>query len=390
MFVQEIKEHLTEKIIPFWKNMRDDEFGGYYGYMGFDCKIDKKAPKGCILNSRILWFFSNAALLLQDDSLKDEAGHAYVFLRDHCMDPENGGVYWSVTYDGNIEEGMKHTYCQAFAVYALSSYYRLTKNEEALLLARQLFELIEEKCADSSGYMEAFSRDFCPIDNEKLSENGIMAEKTMNTLLHLCEAYTELYAVSPDEAVGKRLRDILCLFSERIYDPARRRLEVFFDRDWRSLIDLHSFGHDIEASWLIDRGCSVLGDKALAAKMRAITGALADGVYEEAYRGHSLANECEDGKTDTTRVWWVQAEAVVGFLNAWQKDPSMARYLLAAEDVWGYIKEHLVDRREGSEWFRDLKENGEIKAEEPIVDAWKCPYHNGRMCMEAIRRLPAV
>lgn len=387
MFVQEVKEHLTEKLIPFWKGMRDDEYGGYYGFMGYDLKIDPKAVKGCILNSRILWFFSNAALLLQDDSAKAEADHAYAFLRDSFVDRENGGVYWSVTCDGKVEEGMKHTYCQAFAIYGLSSYYRLTHNEEALSLAKELFAVIEEKCTDSFGYLEAFSQDFRPVDNEKLSENGVMAEKTMNTLLHVFEAYTELCDVSRDEVVGERLRHILRLFADRVYNPSGRRLEVFFDKEWNTLIDLHSFGHDIEAAWLIDRGCDVLGDEELSEEMRKITRALTECVYEEAYRSHSLANECENGRTDATRIWWVQAEAVVGFTNAWQQDPSGLKYLQAAEDIWRFVKEHFVDKREGSEWFRNLKENGEITAEEPIVDPWKCPYHNGRMCMEIIRRL---
>ncbi len=387
MFVQEISEHLTKKLIPFWKGMRDEEYGGYYGYMGYDRQVDKEAVKGCILNSRILWFFSNAGLLLQDESVKEEADHAYAFLRDHCVDRENGGVYWSVTYDGKVEEGMKHTYCQAFAIYALSSYYRLTRNEEALQLARQLFEVVEDKCTDPLGYLEAFSQDFRPVDNEKLSENGVMAEKTMNTLLHVFEAYTELYDVSHDEVVGERLRQILRMFADRVYNPSRRRLEVFFDKEWNTLIDLHSFGHDIESAWLIDRGCDVLGDPALSGEMQEITKALTACVYEEAYRNHSLANECENGKVDTTRVWWVQAEAIVGFVNAWQQDPSRNEYRQAAEDIWGFVKEHFVDKREGSEWFRNLKENGDITAEEPIVDPWKCPYHNGRMCMEIVKRL---
>ena len=389
MLVEEVRTHLTQKLIPFWKGMRDDEYGGYYGYMGYDRVIDKKAVKGCILNSRILWFFSNAALLLQDDSVKAEADHAYAFLRDHFVDRENGGVYWSVTYDGKVEEGMKHTYCQAFAIYGLSSYYRLTRNEEALQLAKELFAVIEDKCTDSLGYEEAFSQDFRPVDNEKLSENGVMAEKTMNTLLHVFEAYTELYDVSHDEAVGEQLRYMLRLFADRVYNPSKRRLEVFFDKEWNTLIDLHSFGHDIESAWLIDRGCDVLGDEALSEEMRKITRTLTECVYEEAYRSHSLANECESDKVDTTRVWWVQAEAIVGFTNAWQQDPSGLKYMQAAEDIWGFVKEHFVDKREGSEWFRDLKENGEITEEEAIVDPWKCPYHNGRMCMEIIRRLSA-
>lgn len=387
MFAKEVKQHLTEVIIPFWKGMRDDVYGGYYGWLGYDLKLDKQAVKGCILNSRILWFFSNAYRLLGDAALLKEADHAYAFLQEHCLDRKNGGVYWSVTYDGKVQESLKHTYNQAFAIYALSSYYRVTKNEEAIATARALFELVENKCTDEKGYLEAFTEDFCPADNEKLSENGVMAEKTMNTLLHVFEAYTELYDVTGDEKVAEKLRWILTIFSEKVYSPQRHRQEVFFDKDWNTLIDLHSFGHDIETSWLIDRGCEVLGDDAYTGKMRAITKDLTACVYRMAYTGHSLANEAENGVVDTTRVWWVQAEAVVGFLNGWQKAPEHTEYLQAAEDIWNFIKTYVADSRDGSEWFGYLKEDGTPIEGRPIVEPWKCPYHNGRMCFEVIQRL---
>ena len=181
-FVKEIRHHLETKLIPFWERLKDEEYGGYYGYMDYDLRIDKKYEKGCILNSRILWFFSNAYMLLKKENLREDAVHAYRFLREHCLDEEYGGVFWSVTYDGQVKDDTKHTYNQAFAVYALSSYYDAVKDEEALKLAMKLKDMIEEKCTDSLGYLEAFTRNFKPADNEKLSENGVMAEKTMNTL----------------------------------------------------------------------------------------------------------------------------------------------------------------------------------------------------------------
>ncbi len=385
-FVQDIKDHVTGRIIPFWKGMRDNENGGYYGLLDYNLNLDKKAVKGCILNSRILWFFSNAYLVLKEESLLAEADHAYAFLQEHCLDKKNGGVYWSVTWDGKAAEGMKHTYNQAFAIYALSSYYRASHKEEALETAKALFRLVEEKCTDEAGYMEAFTEDFGPADNEKLSENGVMADKTMNTLLHLLEAYTELYDVSGDDRVKERLLYMLDLFEQKVYDPDKKRLEVFFDNNWNTLIDLHSFGHDIEASWLIDRACEVLKEDAYTEKMRAVTKELAACVYREAYRNHSLANECEKGVVDDTRVWWVQAESVVGYLNAWQKSGN-EEYMQAAQDIWEFIKNYLVDKREGSEWFEFVNADGSEKEQKPIVQPWKCPYHNGRMCLEVIKRL---
>lgn len=384
---EEIREHLVSAIIPFWKNLRDDENGGYYGYLSYDLKLDKKAEKGCILNSRIMWFFSNAYTLLKDPALLDEADHGYAFLKDYCIDSENGGIYWSMNYDGTPLDTTKHTYNQAFCIYALSSYYEASGKEEALDLAKQLFHMIEEKCTDDQGYLEAFTRDFKPESNEKLSENGVLAEKTMNTLLHVFEAYTELYRVSKDAEVKERLKWIMDVFADKIYDPARKRQEVFFDKNYNSLIDLHSYGHDIETAWLMDRGVEILGEEEYSKKMTPITKALTENIYEVAFDGHSLANECENGVVDTNRVWWVQAETVVGFLNGYEKDPSRTEYKEAAEAVWKFIKEHVIDSREGSEWFWLVRQDGSPVEGKPIVEPWKCPYHNGRMCMEVIRRL---
>ncbi|MDO4340076.1 MAG: AGE family epimerase/isomerase [Eubacteriales bacterium] len=396
-FVKEIEEHLRRKLIPFWERLRDEENGGFYGYMNYDLEISREYEKGCILNSRILWFFSNACLLYRGENngedrgdfqrtLLESAEHAYRFLRDHCVDREYGGVYWSVTCDGRPKDETKHTYNQAFAIYALSSYYAAAARKEALELAFRLQRLIQEKCTDEYGYLEAFTRDFRPESNEKLSENGVLAEKTMNTLLHVFEAYTELYRVTKDEQTGKYLRAMLDIFAEKIYNPALGRQEVFFDRTWNSLIDLYSYGHDIETAWLVDRGLEVLEDPEYADRMAPVTAAITENIYNRAYRDHSLLNEAENGVNDTTRIWWVQAEAVVGFLNGHEKNPSETKYMEAAGDIWAYIRDYMVDPREGSEWFWCVDEcRRPIK--KPIVEPWKCPYHNGRMCMEVIRRM---
>ncbi|MBR1470881.1 MAG: AGE family epimerase/isomerase [Lachnospiraceae bacterium] len=385
--IEEVKKELTENIIPFWKGLRDDVHGGYYGYLSYDLALDRKAVKGCILNNRITWFFSNAYTLLKDPSLLEEAKHGYAFLREHCLDRENGGVYWSMTYDGQPEDTTKHTYNQAFCIYALSSYYEASGDKEALDEAYGLFEIIEGKCRDEGGYLEAFDREFRPASNEKLSENGVMATRTMNTLLHVFEAYTELYRVDHNEKVGNCLRWILDCFAEKMYHPALHRQEVFFDHEYQSLIDLYSYGHDIETSWLIDRGVEVLGDRAYLEKMLPITRDLAENVKKVAFDGHSLANECDRGVVNTDRIWWVQAETLIGFINAYQKDGSRRDFLEAAHAEWAFIRDHLIDRREGSEWFYAVTQEGEPDTQKrPIVEPWKCPYHNGRMCIEVIRR----
>lgn len=386
MMVEEIRKHLTDCIIPFWKGLRDDENGGYTGYMDYDLKKDEKAVKGCILNSRITWFFANAYMALKDESLLLEARHGYEFMQKFCVDQEKGGVYWSVNYDGTPEDTTKHTYNQAFSIYALSSYYDASKDESALTTAMELFHIIEERCMDEIGYKEAFDREFHEIENDKLSENGVIADKTMNTLLHVFEAYTELYRVSGDEAVKKRLMWILDTIAEKIYNPTLHRQEVFFDREMHSILDLHSYGHDIETAWLIRRGTDVLGDDTYTEKMLPIILDLTGQVYRTAFDGKSLANECEKGVVDENRIWWVQAEALVGFLNGYQLASEHTEYLEAARAEWTFIKAHMIDKRPGSEWFWDVNKEGEAVSGKPIVEPWKCPYHNGRMCLEVIRR----
>ena len=381
----EVRAELVNRIIPFWEKLKDEEHGGFYGYMDFDLTVDKTYEKGCILNSRILWFFANAYLTLKDEALLESADHAYRFMREYCEDKENGGVFWSVTYDGKVADSTKHTYNQAFAIYALSSYYAASGNKEALEFAQKLFELIETTCTDSFGYLESFTRDWILEDNDKLSENGLLADKTMNTLLHVLEAYTELYRVAPSEEVGKALKKILTAFSKEVYNKETHRLEVFFDAQMNTISDLYSYGHDIEASWLLDRACDVLNDKEISEKTKAYTTAIAGEVYKEALENGAMNNECFKGVVDTTRVWWVQAEAMVGFYNCYEKTGD-EKYKKVTEMLWDYIKEHIIDKREGSEWFWDLNKDSEPESKKPIVEPWKCPYHNGRMCMEIIRR----
>lgn len=381
---------LLDNIISFWKSLQDKDYGGYYGYVGQDLKLDRKAGKGCILNSRILWFFSEAAMLLDRDDLREQADHAYNFLNKHCLDRENGGIYWSMCYDGQPADTTKHTYNQAFAIYALSSYYRLTGSKEPLDQAIGLFRLIEKYCTDEIGYLEAFTAEWTPESNEKLSENGVLADKTMNTLLHVFEGYAGLYQATRSEEVKRAMQRILNIYQEKIYDPVLRRQRVFFDENYNSILDLYSYGHDIESSWLIDWGTNLLDEPILSQNVADINADMAKAIYEIAYQQNSLANECDREVVDGTRVWWVQAEGVLGFVNLWDKEPECTQYRDAAKNIFRYICDYMVDKRPGSEWFWCLDEKGDPIPGKPIVEPWKCPYHNGRMCMELIRRDPEI
>ena len=384
VLVNECKKELTERILPFWNKLRDDENGGFYGFMNNDLEVDKKADKGVILNSRILWFYSSCYRTLKEDYMLDNARHAYEFLKK-CVDSEQGGVYWMMTYDGKPSDDMKHTYNQAFAIYALSTYYLASKDESALKLAFDIFGTVEEKCTDDIAYMEAFSRDWNLVPNDALSENGLMADKTMNTVLHLIEAYTVLFEASRDHKVEERLLFLLDITKEKIFNSENNCLRVFFDRELNQIGDIHSYGHDIEASWLIDRACEVIGDRRLMADWRFIDLRIARNIHDIAFENGAVNNERENDKIDKKRIWWVQAESVVGFVNAFQQGGEKL-YIDAAEDIFKWIVTKQADSRENSEWWGEVTFDGEPMRTVDMVNPWKCPYHNGRMCIEIINR----
>jgi mannobiose 2-epimerase len=387
---REAEIHLKSKLIPFWQSLRDDLHGGYFGYMGYDLMVDATAPKGSILLSRILWFFSSAYRATGDPSLLLHARHACTFL-DRFFDEEYGGVYWSCTFDGKPLDTAKHTYAQSFAIYGLCAYALASGEPAPLDRALELYTLIETRMADGGTYLEAFDRALRPLDNVKLSDNpkllskGIVAEKTMNTMLHLLEAYTLLYEATGDARVYNSLRSLLLLIEQKVYNRKQNRLEVFFDRQLNTVFDMQSFGHDIEASWLIDLAAQRVFTGEDRKRVETWTTKLAMGVYERAYLCGSLINERAEGADDTARIWWVQAEAMVGLCNLWQKTGN-AQLRDAMDDLWGFITSGLVDPRPNSEWFWSLDTLGRPDRK-PIVEPWKCPYHNGRMCMELISRL---
>lgn len=378
MLKSEVRAHLEQKILPFWEKLKDEKRGGFYGYMDEELRTNRDADKGCILNSRILWTFSAAARVLRREDLREYADHAYDFL-SRFEDPVNGGVFWSVTCDGKPSDTTKHTYCQAFAVYGLASYYRLTGKEEALEKAMALFRTIETKCRDEKGYLEALKADFTPESNEKLSENGVMASRTMNTLLHVLEAYAELQRACPSETVRKAGREGMEQALATVYNPEKRRMEVFFDNDFRSILDMQSYGHDIEGSWLLYDAAETFMDGDELEPYRRMCLDLLESSTERAFTDHGLNYEIVAGKVNTIRAWWPQAETMLGFEFGWRMTGDRS-WTDRMRVQWDYIRRVTVDPREGSEWFNELREDG-TSLGKPMVEEWKCPYHNGRMCL---------
>ena len=387
------RRELTENILPFWmRHTVDREHGGFYGAVGCDLQVDREAPRAAVINARILWTFSAAARILGDPAYREAADWAYQYVRDRFWDDQYGGVYWMLDYQGHPVSDRKQIYAQAFAAYGMAEYFRATGCAEALERARQLYRLIEEKSGEPvhGGYLEARARDWSALDDLRLSEKDLNTPKSMNTHLHILEAYTNLLRVWPDAGLRASQKRLVELSMDRIVRGSHFRL--FFDNDWTPVSDHVSFGHDIEGSWLIQEAAEVLGDAALIERARDLAVRMAQAVYEEGLDADgSIFYEAAGGHmVDPNKHWWAQAEAVVGFYNAWQVS-SDERFRNAAYRAWEYIENKIVDRVHG-EWHAKLRPDGRPwKASEDgdacLAGPWKCPYHNARVCYEMMERL---
>lgn len=386
---QEMEEELTANILPFWMNkMTDEANGGFYGRITGKEVLMPEAEKGAILNARILWTFSSAYRILKKEEYLVAATRAKRYLLDHFYDKEFGGIYWSLDYQGQPLDTKKQIYALGFALYGLSEYHRATGDEEALDYAIHLFESIEKYSFDTAknGYCEALTREWGEMADMRLSDKDENERKTMNTHLHILEPYTNLYRVWKDERLEKQLRNLINLFTEKILNLRTGHLELFFNDDWVSKYRIVSYGHDIEASWLIHEAALVLGDKAVLAKVEPLVEYIAAAADEGLTPEGSMIYETfpDKSKTDTDRHWWVQAENVVGHVNLYQHfDDEVA--LQKAFRCWEFIKNNLVDAVNG-EWHWSVLADGTVNTTDDKAGFWKCPYHNGRMCMEVMER----
>ena len=380
---------LENNILPFWMNkMEDNEEGGFYGQITGEDELKPEASKGAILNARILWTFSSAYRLLKKPEYLETATRAKRYLIDRFYDPQYGGIYWELDYKGNPLDTKKQIYAIGFAIYGLSEYARATGDAEALEYAQRLFDVIEQHSFDSeqNGYVEALTRDWQPIEDMRLSDKDENEKKTMNTHLHILEPYTNLYRVWKDEQLERQLRNLIEVFITRILDPQTGHLNLFFEEDWTNKYRIYSYGHDIEASWLIHEAALVLGDPELLKRIEPIIIRIARAADEGLNPDGSMIYEhfIDRQKTDRELHWWVQAENVVGHINLYQHFGD-TEALDTAVRCWEFIKTKLIDHEQG-EWHWSLLPDGTVNRRDDKAGFWKCPYHNGRMCMEVIER----
>ena len=372
----DMERHLQEIILPFWIGRMQDGRGGFYGRITGEGALDAEAPRGAILYSRILWTFSAAYRTLKRPEYLECATRAKTWLLSHFYDEQYGGVYWEVAADGTPLDCRKQFYALGFALYGLSEYHRATGDGKALEYAVRLFETIERHAFDTmrNGYIEAASRDWNPIDDMRLSDKDDNTPKTMNTHLHILEPYTNLYRVWPDARLRERLINLIGIFLDKIESPLTHHLGLFFDNDWcEKSCGVYSYGHDIEASWLLLEAAHAVGDAELTERVKRHSRRIADAALE----GYQ-----SDGSLDRERHWWVQAECVVG-LTWLCTYHGIGEALAQAEKTWEYIRTHLVDTADG-EWFWSIREDGSVNRTDDKAGFWKCPYHNSRMCLEVM------
>jgi cellobiose epimerase len=382
-------KNLKEIILPYWlQHAPDKKYGGLVGEINNNNQINPDAPKGLILNSRVLWTFSACYGLLKEDRLMEMAQNTFNYL-ERFYDSENKGYYWSLDSKGNPLDTKKQTYAQAFTMYGLSEYYAVSSDPVALEKAIDIFKLMESKCLDKKygGYMEAFTRTWEPIEDMRLSDKDLNAEKTMNTHLHVLEAYTNLYKVWKDKMLEAAIRALLDVFRTYFVNTDDYHLNLFYDIQWNSLSSQISYGHDIEATWLLHESAVELHDKELVKTFEDIALKMADASLEGYIEKGAIIYEWHrggHGEKDDELEWWVQAEAIVGLYNAWEIS-SDQKYLQTALKILGFIESYLINREFG-EWHCRVTQDGTPIKSHPIIGFWKCPYHNARMCLEIIRR----
>ncbi len=397
------EKELRDDILAYWLTYAPEKDGdGFYGAVDLDNRPVAGANKACVLNARILWTFSAAAQCYEDERYAQMAERAYRVLTTYFADPLYGGFFMELAADNLPVNAVKHTYAQAFALYALCKYYAYRPEQVVLAQIQNLYRLLERKAKDPQrpGYGEAFTREWLPLEENRMADNN--EPRSMNTHLHVLEAYAALCAVWPDESVKARLRELLTLFLDHIIRPSGP-LGIFFDLDFNETPASQavcSFGHDIEAAWLLWEAAEILNDPQILARMRPASLKMLAAVERDGFDkdgGLFLESTRFGSHVRTNKHWWLQAETLVGMMHGYQMtgDP---RYWENVKLAWDFIDSHVIDHARG-EWFTKVNRHGQPYLVEPPddpspyyrndwkIDPWKCPYHNGRACLEMMKRI---
>ncbi|MET3029338.1 AGE family epimerase/isomerase [Flavobacterium sp. UW10123] len=387
-----LKSELTaelDSILNYWSQRTiDDRNGGFVGQIDFNDQLIANAEKGSVLNARILWTFSASYKTTKNENHKKLAERAFEYLAAYFYDTEFGGLFWSINEDKTPKDTKNQIYALAFAIYGLSEYYSISNEEKALDFAKKLYLKIEEHSYDpiNKGYFEAFTRDWQPIEDLRLSAKDANEKKTMNTHLHIIEAYVNLYKVWKDEKLLAVIIELLETIEKYFINTQTGHLRLFFDENWKEKPDVISYGHDIEAAWLLQQCAEISGNKTLIANYKKHAIQIAEVTKEGLDSDGGLWYEFDPEKNEliAEKHWWPQAEALIGFYNAYQLT-GKEEYLDIVYRNWKFIKRHIIDSQNG-EWFWGVYADYSV-IQKDKAGFWKCPYHNGRACLELIHRI---
>jgi cellobiose epimerase len=389
--IQQYKKELQqelENILKYWMNYApDNDYGGFYGKIDADNNIFKDAEKGVVLNARILWAFSAAYNHTKKEEYLIFAKRAYHYILDHFIDKRYGGVFWSVDHKGEVSNNRKQIYGLAFCLYAFSEYYKAAHEDSVADHAIELFKTIEKHSYDEKqkGYFEAFMHNWKPIEDLRLSAKDENFAKTMNTNLHVLEAYTNLYSIWQDSFLGMQIENLLEVFAHHFIDSKTHHLILFFDENWVGRSDLISYGHEIEAAWLLQYAAEIISHNGWMIAMKSQALKITEAASEGWEYDGGLRYEKEHELYNNEKHWWVQAEAMVGYFNAFQIS-QQKRYFEQSLKSWEFVKKYIRDKKNG-EWFWGVNEDNSVMTNQDKIGFWKCPYHNTRACIEIIDRI---
>lgn len=381
-----------DSILGYWaKCTIDSENEGFIGQIDHNDQANPKAEKGSVLNARILWTFSSAYKLTKDEQHKQIAKRAFDYIVSHFYDTEFGGIFWSLHFDGTPKDTKNQIYAIAFVIYGMTEYYAVFKDEKALEVAIALYKKIQEHSYDSihKGYLEAFTRDWKNIDDLRLSDKDANEKKTMNTHLHIVEAYANLYKVWKNDTLQKDIIELLHVIDTHFINEETGHLRLFFDEKWIEKPDVISYGHDIEAAWLLLQCAEISQDATLIARYKKhaiqLTDVTREGIDEDGGLWYEL--DPESNELIAEKHWWPQAELMIGFFNTYELTGDKT-YLNVVLKNWDFIKTYILDTENG-EWHWGINADYSL-IEKDKAGFWKCPYHNGRACIEIINRIKTI
>ena len=388
-----LKTELTaelDNILEYWsKQTIDPKYGGFIGQI--DCNEYKnfEAEKGSVLNARILWSFSASYAITKIEEHKRLAKEAFEYIINYFYDSEFGGIFWSINPDKTPKDTKNQIYALAFTIYGMSEYYAISKDEKALEYSILLYKKIQEYSYDpiNKGYFEAFTRDWQPIEDLRLSDKDANEKKTMNTHLHIVEGYANLYKVWKDETLKNDIVELLEVIETHFINKKTGHLRLFFNENWIEKPDVISYGHDIEAAWLLLQCTERTQNKELIDRYKKYAILLADATFEgidPIDGGLWYELEPEENKLMSEKHWWPQSELMIGFFTAYQLTNDK-KYLDVVLKNWEFVKHYILDKKNG-EWIWGINADYSL-IEKDKAGFWKCPYHNSRVCIELIHRI---